>query len=454
MTVSDPSEQAVLLKPMSLSNYTNDMTLPYKPRPSPFASPSNPDPCDCRYLFVPEKLKKPQVYSWLILQAVCLFLQFSLWSEMTSHIFDFQDAIALNCNVANDGLCVGNGFRVAYTNTFAAVSGDFEQKFSFDFNTTSTPPTFLVSVVPQPEEVRSRFSIEVKQDGSGLPAYFRGPLSGSFSGVVTDRSSTSADERIKWRAKLIDNEWSPDDSVPRKYQVQVQEAMHSQVIAARANEQCDFEKSWQAVNSVASGDRTEGLSLLRTTLTFSIFVSAFCIWLVLGWYGSRRPPLGLEFHYLVGIKWLIQDMPLQITSLLYVFRWFNSSGERCQLCLFDPVHCEQLSPFHFSNLILVIIVLASSLVNQSLVNAKFDRNDDDQAVAVWGARIAMASVSVLPFSTAMILFNGSLIAVPGFFHAIFAIPCMVGWISLFCLVCFPLAIIIESEIESQALYVP
>ena len=453
MTVADPSEQAVLLKPMSLSTYTNDMSMPYKPRPSPFAASSNPDPCDCRYLFVPEKLKKPQVYSWLILQAVCLFLQFSLWSEMTSHIFDFEDAISANCNPVNDGLCVGNGFRVAYTNTFSAVSGDFEQRFPFDFNTTSSPPTFLVNIQPQPEEIRSRFSVEVKQEGSGLPAYFRGPLTGAFSGVVTHRS-TDTDDPIKWRANLIDNDWSPEDASSRRYKVQVQEATHSQVIAARANQQCDFEKSWQAVNSVASGDRADGLSILRAALTYSIFVSAFCIWLVLGWYGSRRPPLGLQFHYLVGLKWLIQDMPLQITTLVYIFRWFNASGERCQLCLFDPLHCEELHPFHMSNLVLVMIVLASSLVNQSLVNAKFDKRNDDETLAVWGARIAVASISILPFSTAMILFNGSLIAVPGLLHAIFAIPCMVGWISFFCLICFPLAIIIESEIESQALYVP
>jgi uncharacterized membrane protein len=103
---------------------------------------------------------------------------------------------------------------------------------------------------------------------------------------------------------------------------------------------------------------------------------------------------------------------------------------------------------------LVMIVLASSLVNQVLVNAKFDKANEDEAVAVWSARIAVGSVSILPFSTAMVVFNGSLLSVPGLLHSLFAIPCIVGWISLVCLICFPLALVIESEIESQVYLVP
>jgi hypothetical protein len=87
------------------------------------------------------------------------------------------------------------------------------------------------------------------------------------------------------------------------------------------------------------------------------------------------------------------------------------------------------------------------VVNQFLVRAKFDRNDDDQSFAVYGARVAVGTVSILPFTTAMVLFNNSLLSMASIWHSLFIVPCIAGWVSLVCIVCFPLAIIIDDQIE-------
>jgi hypothetical protein len=227
----------------------------------------------------------------------------------------------------------------------------------------------------------------------------------------------------------------------------VQQATTTAMHQAQKNPQCDFEASWVAFNRASVGEQTEQLSFYRSMLVYSIVVTTMCIYAVVGWYGSRRLPMGLNFHYVVAAKWALQDLPLQVVTLLYIYRWFDAAGERCQLCLFDEQHCEALSPFHFSNALLVATVLASSVVNQLLVRAKFDRNDEDQWFAVYGARMAVGTVSVLPFTTAMVVFNNSLLANASLWHSLFIVPCIAGWVSLVCLVCFPLAIVIDDQLD-------
>ena len=441
---SDLSENSILLKtlPAFKRAYTDEIRF-HKASSPLFNDLDSHDPCDCRYLFTPEKLKRPQITSWIILQVFCLILQVNLWSEMSRHIFQLDDSLSAGCNELSGTSCYSTSFDVLYSGSLSAGHSSFEQELSFNFQTLSSSknsPLFLVTVRPTPEEYHSHYSLSFRNEDGII--FHKNYLRGIFSGVVSDRDNSDG----KWEGKLVDSE-THAFGITRNYLISVQQAKSDQVLAARKNDQCDFEKSWQAANSVFGREQISMMNKIRSWLTYSIFATVFCIYIVAGWYGARRIPMGISFHWLVGIKWALQDMPLQVTILVYIFQWFSDSGERCQLCLFDPSHCELLHPFHFGNLLLISVVLASSLLNLNLFKAKFDRSNEDEWVAVWAARIGFTLVSILPFSTAMVVFNGKLIALPSLVHAIFVLPCMLGWISLICLLCLPIALIIDDAIE-------
>jgi hypothetical protein len=72
------------------------------------------------------------------------------------------------------------------------------------------------------------------------------------------------------------------------------------------------------------------------------------------------------------------------------------------------------------------------------------KTEDDSSFVIF-FRYVLICVTILPFSTAMVAFNGSLIDVPALFHFLFLIPCFTGWVALFSLICFPLTTLIEDE---------
>ena len=95
---------------------------------------------------------------------------------------------------------------------------------------------------------------------------------------------------------------------------------------------------------------------------------------------------------------------------------------------------------------LVALVLASALSNQFLFTADPSslRTEDDHGFVI-GTRIMLVSVMILPFSTAMIAFSGSLIQIPGFFHTVFLVPCFIGWVGLFSMMCFPITTLVDDD---------
>ncbi len=118
------------------------------------------------------------------------------------------------------------------------------------------------------------------------------------------------------------------------------------------------------------------------------------------------------------------------------------------MCLFDERHCEQLSAFHSGNLLLISVILLSALSTQFLVRARFNRYNvaliDDEKLAVVGARIVFTLITLLPFSSAMLIFNSSIVSPVWLFHLLFTVPCLLGWVCVVLLCIFPLALIVDN----------
>ncbi|CAE7451257.1 unnamed protein product, partial [Symbiodinium sp. CCMP2456] len=92
-----------------------------------------------------------------------------------------------------------------------------------------------------------------------------------------------------------------------------------------------------------------------------------------------------RFHMVVFIKFFLQDAPQQTCFVLYLFGWYEASGLRCQLCLFDSAHCSDEDGFHFANIVSIGCILLSSLANQLLIRPARKRKytEDDICMQLW-----------------------------------------------------------------------
>jgi hypothetical protein len=98
-------------------------------------------------------------------------------------------------------------------------------------------------------------------------------------------------------------------------------------------------------------------------------------------------------------------------------------------------------------------LIASAVSNQALFTADVSqiKTEDDQFF-VATTRVMSTCLMILPFSTAMVAFNGSLIQIPSFFHTLFLFPCFIGYVALFSLICFPLTTLIDAADDEFLLY--
>merc|ERR1712232_114925 len=96
-----------------------------------------------------------------------------------------------------------------------------------------------------------------------------------------------------------------------------------------------------------------------------------------------------SFHWVVLAKFVIQDIPQQVCIMLYLFGWYEASGLRCQLCLFEAEYCRYEAPFHFTNFVAFTCTLLSSCANQLLVN-QFTRRHTPRTMCVCSTAFALA----------------------------------------------------------------
>jgi len=433
--------------------------------------------------FKSRRMSKSWVQWWIILQALTLFYQLMFYSEVATNSSLYDAVVTAQCNQVDAGSCKSRLWKTYYQGDRPIQpTTDFEAGFPVTFMSTSkTPLSVQVNVFTNPPDLHVPFELFLKRHAIGdLPerTFYEYRTTGLSSVIITENAPSSVTSAVlsgmsnaRWEGHIKLGEYPGRYSysgVGGGYTRQSSTALMSHIrkelksIRIVVNEVdnfemnvfekdvgplCDFERSWRNVMMQAMSQGSRRLSWIRNFLMLSIIASAVVTFLVWTWYGGRRTVDGLSFHYIVGIKCLLQDLPLQAIVLYYICSWYEGGGgERCQLCLLDVGHCQNMSPFHFSNFILVALVLASSVSNQWLFSADPAqlKTEDDSSFVIF-FRFVLICVTILPFSTAMVAFNGSLIDVPALFHFLFLIPCFTGWVALFSLICFPLTTLIEDE---------
>jgi hypothetical protein len=431
---------------------------------------------DVTSYFKSRRISRKWVYYWMILQGLLLVSQLILYGEVSGHTSMYKATVNSACNHNDEGTCKSRLWQVRHSQVHPVDATKFSDAVSFSFSASTWAPHELqVTVTTQPEELRVPFELMLKRHAGqnlteqthfdyrttgvnpiflneanashflplGVFKGFRFPQSASWEGTVRlarfpggrDFShSGMVYHRLRDKLKGV--------------KIVVNEMIKMEMdLFKKVAPMCDLEPSWSNVVLRASTKEIGRLEWIRTCLGLSILASIIVSALVWTWYSGRLLGEGLKFHYLVAAKTVFQDVPLQALVLWYIFSWYEGAGgERCQLCMLDYKHCEHMNPFHFTNFLLVVTVLASAISNQFLfaVDQTQIKTEDD-AGFVGFIRVGLACVMTLPFSTAMVAFNGSLIQVPGILHTIFLLPCFIGWVGFFSLICFPIASLVDDD---------
>jgi len=440
---------------------------------APNTSHSNPDEVDIWDTgFTIRDISRSVVRIWLGLQVLSLFFSLLLWREVSGHLSDYEDIVSQQCapNHQQHGICVGPMWNISYWQDVVLMGSTWSSSHGFRFTTYSSPPTFLLVVVPvaiakvegdepgpapQPSEDSDalkdvRWSLEVSRtDPPQVSASMRRFHHGQDYITFEDLSVESARAiktrgRIDWMATLESrSSWSRKV----RYIVFVEDAATSHLAEIHASSQCSFGRSWKAFNEQHQGHAHRALSWCSSLLGTLLLLSGGIVYLVHAEiHNPVKSDVKYRFHMVVLAKFFLQDTPQQICIVLYLLGWYEANGLRCQMCLFDPQHCVMEHPFHIANLVVITCVFLSSMANQLLIRPAFKKTYTEDDICVqYCIRIGMGCIAVLPFTTGAVCASGSLLSMPTTFHILCAIPCGIGWISLVCGVCFPVMVCCDED---------
>lgn len=411
---------------------------------------------------------------WLLLQLVGLLFEFNLWREVSSHLADFEDVVARECASEHQfhGVCAGRSWNTSIFEDFT-LSG--HQAHSFSFWTQSKPPTFLVAVHPvssrplgtaakdDPEAWEDHeastvhWSIEVQRlrPAANLPPmrFARGGQQVITAEDLSEEAASSASGRVQWQA-IVQSLGIYRRNV--RFVAFVEDAVGEQLVAVHQHPQCSFSTSWKAFNQQHQGQSHRALSRCQWMLGLFLLVGGGSVYLVHqelekhranAEYLAENHPMSQRFHLVVLAKFILQDVPQQVCFVLYIFGWYEAGGLRCQLCLFEAKHCSEEDAFHFSNIVTAGCILASSLANQLLIRPVRKRrySEDDVCMHLW-IRVGGTCVASMPFTTGLCLSSRSLVSEPALVHLLFAIPCLLGWLSISGFCCLGLLIACDDEL--------
>jgi hypothetical protein len=430
--------------------------------------------------FKSRRISRKWVQYWMILQGVLLFLQMYLFKEVTLHASTYNSVVHASCKEGEAGTCKSRLWQVRHTRSYPIDKIAFDAPIHFTFTAAAWAPYDLqVSVLTDPNEMRIPYELSLKRLAAGTEPEqtFHEYRTTGVSAIEVHQTNTtsftakdlfkgSLPKAAQWEGTLtlgqLANMHHPSyrhgSAIAKRIQdklknveITVNEMVRLEMsIFKREAPMCELESTWSNVMMKSMSIGSGRLDWISNMLGWSILCSVAVTVLVWAWYSGRRIGDGLsslKFHYLVAAKTLVQDVPLQALVLWYVFSWYEGAGgERCQLCILDFRHCENMTPFHLSTFLLVLGVLSSALSNQFLFSADPTqiRNEDDVGF-VYFVRFMLGCVMILPFSTAMVAFNGSLVQMPGLFHTVFLIPCFAGWVGFFSLLCFPIATLVDDD---------
>ncbi|KAF4662845.1 hypothetical protein FOL46_005104 [Perkinsus olseni] len=330
-------------------------------------------------IFSRREINAPTAFIWLAIHLVSFFCALRLYFEIDTNLQYHDRLIQQHCGQAEHlsyGVCVSDAWKLAFYDEFP-LQHHGARDFTFTFQTTSTPPTFILVVVPEGPngpKFHERYSVRITRSGGsqGPPETFYRPRNyGVHSIMVLDESTESAaqlSEPIKWDGLIVDTTRSVgygDDSTfeaPReRLRIFVEDADIPHLEMVRSHPVCSVPKAWHALSDHAVGEEHFHLAASRYLVGVSCWITLISCVLVWRWFGGASTEnvrgASTSFAWLVGLKSVLHDLPLQVGILLYLYRWYDAGGERCQLCLLDPTHCDTAEhPWHFTNMVLTSTV--------------------------------------------------------------------------------------------------
>jgi len=405
---------------------------------------------------------------WTAFQAVGLTFHVLLWREVSGHLSEFDAVLARECapEHSRHGVCIGPMWNVsAWQDLFIPGQSWFDPSMdivfpdtswsnsrTFRFTTASLPPTFLIVVDPvagaevdgaetaqTAQEVTElkdvSWRLDVKrlrppQVARTMTRYHTGQQAITFEDLSLEvRQTLARDGSVEWLATLTSRSKSESST---RFVAFVEDAQTPHLPEIHASPQCAFGRSWKAFNEHRQGHNHRALSWCRFLLGLFLLVGGAAVYAVCSWRGRLR------FRLVVLAKFLVQDAPMQICIVLYLIGWYDPSGLRCQLCLFEPRHCSGEQAFNMVNLAALVCALLSAAAHQLLIRPVHRKAYTEDEVSIhYCIRIGGLCLSTLPFTTGMAFVTRSLLPVPLLVQLLFALPCGVGWFSLCAFCCVP-----------------
>eukprot|EP00397_Hematodinium_sp_SG-2012_P043536 GEMP01048415.1.p1 GENE.GEMP01048415.1~~GEMP01048415.1.p1 ORF type:complete len:315 (+),score=44.43 GEMP01048415.1:479-1423(+) len=208
---------------------------------------------------------------------------------------------------------------------------------------------------------------------------------------------------------------------------------------------CSFESSWKAFNLEHQGQRLYFLPHTDQLLLWGMVVSMICMYFVYSTLRARNEKL-LSIASI--IKFTFADVPIQVGLVTYLLAWYDRAGLRCQLCLFSPDHCDigESHYLHFANMMACLFILGSCAATPVVffyIKKRSSVYTEDELFMIWVTQAGIMCMATLPFSTGLLFASSQMLTMPTMAHFAAAIPCAIGWVTLFFMLCYPIISLCE-----------
>ncbi|CAD7970035.1 unnamed protein product [Amoebophrya sp. A25] len=429
------------------------------------------------------KILAPVAFAWCFFQLLALLAQSHFVSEVGSHAERYQRTVAANCGPEHvvNGVCLGPSWGIVYDQIISLSGkttttggngwqpGDSlvimpDKVFSFSVSADDRKPTFLVGVEPQSPNADARYKLEVTHP-SGAPIYWmRTPKlniervsKGLETGVFVANAGPWAGGRVQFQGRLelvpvpdeaqsngasSEQESRRDSSSNNLFRVYVVDSQIAHLGTVHRQQKCDFPSTWENFSNRRAENLFHYLDGFYYLVQFFL-VSQTIMLLLIMWRFLRFADGSRLFTRLAVGKFCLQDFPQQFFLGLYFHAWYAENGMRCQLCLFEPEHCELENEFPLSwqNALLLVSLVVSALSTQFLVNPSENKTvlqlydgltlSEDEQIFTFFARTLLFALSVLPLSTFYVICARSIMHMQHYFFLGLSVTvlCVCGWLT-------------------------
>ncbi|CAD7961086.1 unnamed protein product [Amoebophrya sp. A120] len=464
------------------------------------------------------KVLAPIAFVYCFFQVFALLAQFHLLAEVGWNSAVFLRTLNENCGSSTrnlrNGVCVGgttsNGqsvwkkvyddvvefypttprsavtTSVGNSEDFSADSFEVPPDKAFPFITNSHPATFLVGVEPQSPNSHAKYKLAVTKPGGDYVHWARTPKmvservsAGVETGVFVAQDDTSfgsdftggdnAWSTWQGRIELTSSHQESANDYPIRFRVYVLDNNVNHLQTIHNQDKCNFITTWEAFSKKSADSEAWYINSFFTILLFFFATQMLSLFLIL-WRYCRFADGSKMFTKLVLLKFLLQDLPLQLCAAVYLHAWYGQNGMRCQMCLFDEDHCNSFEDSYdgsyenanpvvvWQNQVLFFSLIFSAISVQLFLDPSRNRSvmaiydsftlQEDEKIFTLFIRFLLFSLSILPLSTGYCLFSGSssglfhqlevtkhahTVHKHFFLHLLLTISCVSGWMTVLAL---------------------